>query len=179
MQKPWSIIFAATITFIIWKIFFSKPSAKQTTPPFLPEWLEILADNNEPLVRGKRLATLPIKDYGLGSCIMVGVLMVEHSPELANAIRLHCHGIWLDENRVLARVLARPGGGERSDENLIVGLFAVTGDERIKLEAWLAENEAQSIDVCVELSSTSIGLMEATEIREEFEMFWRQHLQTR
>jgi len=79
MQKPWSVIFALTITFIIWKIFFSKSSTKQTVIPFLPEWLEILADNNEPLVRGKRLATLPTKDYGLGSCIMVGILMLEYS----------------------------------------------------------------------------------------------------
>jgi len=167
-----TLLIVGFVALLVWRLRVVRTNESELlSADTLPDWLEILAVDEVPLVRGKRVARLPSDQYGDGACLMVGLLM-PRDPALVQAIRRHCKGVWLDEQRVLARIVATPG--TNTSEQLIIGPLDDTAFERTEIQSWLAAHAASDIDVLTELTSNYVGLMETTEQRSAFEAVWQQ-----
>lgn len=132
----------------------------------LPPWVEILASNDEIMAVGRRLAWLPA-EFGPGASALVGVIDLSVTvPELRDAIKRQCEGIYLDENLVLARMIARPS----RDANLVMG--ALNDDSlRQRIDAAMPES-IDAIGVLLELCSEYVGLMDTDAAKREFSDIW-------
>ena len=134
----------------------------------LPLWVEVFNTSQQTLVAGRRLARLPAGEFGQGSCLLEGALDLKHvDPALRVAIERSCHPVYLEEDLVLAHIVARPS----SDGDVMVGPL----DDRElqnRIETAIAATKDE-IDVWLEVTSHSVGLMEAEEERRAYAEVWQ------
>jgi hypothetical protein len=157
---------------VYFRNYFKNQPAKPTSLK-MPEWMDVLSVEEERLFLGKRIAWLPVDEFGANACLVVGILLLDNRLALSNAIRSHCQGVWLNDNTVLVRGILRQGN--EKNEYIIAGELNKDEPQRTQLENYLSKNDIQSIDVCIEFNSGAVGLMETTDSRDEFEVIWRQY----
>ncbi|HAT31283.1 MAG TPA: hypothetical protein DCW29_10660 [Janthinobacterium sp.] len=163
----------AALSFLIYfvvKAFRGRRQAGNGVAHALSPWMEIVSEELQFMAGGHRLAWLPAKEFGSGSCVLVGVVDLENLvPALRAAIDRLCHPVYLDEHRVLSRMVARPGLGE----NLVISALDDAALQA-RIEAALPKN-LEDIDVMIEMTSSNVGLCQNEDSRQEFSQIWRQY----
>ena len=165
-----------SVLFVKWFVLpkFAPQEQKPDLQKFIAEmplWVEVLDTNEQFLVAGRRLSWLPPAEFGHGASILIGAINLEDTdPALRTAIEQHCHPVYLTEHLVLARIIARV----TRSENLMMGPLDNPALQQ-KIESAIAQ-KVDEIDVLLEVTSGSIGLMDTEESEQRFTEIWRQYV---